>query len=143
VTDQILRMTFLAAAAGWFYGALGIFFSALVRNRWSAMSLVASVMVLLYLVPFTIAMSRGSGGPGGPADNLFYLSPMVGAIDIAETAPVRSQLKFASLLGGAAPIDRVSSILFGVGGLILLFAAHRIHIMRERRLQSEVTPSGE
>jgi ABC-type transport system involved in multi-copper enzyme maturation permease subunit len=140
---QVLRMTLLAAAAAWFYGALGVFFSALIRNRWSAMSLVASVMVLLYLIPFTVAASRTAGIRGNIADNFFYLSPMVGSLDIAEGTGAWKQLNRSMLIGSAAPIDRVSSILFGVGGLILLFAAHRIHVVRERRLRDEATLSGE
>jgi ABC-type transport system involved in multi-copper enzyme maturation permease subunit len=129
---QIARLTLLTATAAWFFGALGLFFSALVRNRWSAMSLVASVLVLLYLIPFTVSLSRAYSSSSSPADNFFYLSPMVGALDISENAPNRNGPRYASLLGGATPIDRVSSVLFGVGGLILLFAAHGLHHRRER-----------
>jgi ABC-type transport system involved in multi-copper enzyme maturation permease subunit len=126
LTEQIPRLVLLTLTAAFFYGALAIFFSALVRNRWSAMSLVASVMVICYLIPFTVAVSRETGATGRATDSLFYLSPMLGALEISDKTAL-ARVDRNALLFGTMPIDRAASVFYLIGGAILLGTAQGIH----------------
>ena len=126
------------AAVVFFFGACGLFISALTGNRWTALSLTATVMVLMYVLPPTIITGREalSGRQGSRWDNVLYLSPLTGASEIASDSlrkDVWRAVSPSNLLWGDTPFYLVTSVLYVGGGAALIFGAGRADSARRRR----------
>ncbi len=141
--QAIPALTLLTVATVWGFGGLGVFLSALTQNRWSSFGLVAGLMVIFYLIPLTAAsIRRGDDDyPAGWGVNIIYISPVVGAKEIAvkvtemPTAVLRQQF----LLFGKTPIYRVTSALYLILGFLFFLLANRIHVRNLQRRQEALT----
>jgi ABC-type transport system involved in multi-copper enzyme maturation permease subunit len=135
VADLLL----LSVAVAWGFGCFGVFCSALTRNRWSALGLVAGVMVIAYLIPFTAVAARASTTEKATVwDNLLYLSPLSGGLAIVAQATSDKTSDFRTWAGDAlffsnVPPAYVISMLYFVLGAAFLVAAHLVHARHEAR----------
>ena len=137
VQDTLLPLFVLTASAVFFFGAWGVFWSALIGSQASAAALTATIMVLFYLLPVIPNASRDTGDTRGSAwDNLLYLSPAAGAAQIASPDAKKSLQKSthnSPLIFGTMPFGTVTWILYGAGGIVLLLGAGRAENFRKRR----------
>lgn len=138
VSQTIPLLFEFTAAVVFFFGACGLFISALTGNRWTALSLTATVMVLMYILPPTIITGREalSGRQGSRWDNVLYLSPLTGASEISSDNLRKSVWRAVSpsnLLWGNTPFYRVTSVLYVGVGFALIFVAGRADSARRHR----------
>lgn len=114
------RLLALTLAAGLFFGSLGLFLSALLRARWSALAVTLSLMVTVYFVPAVFYSARSANARLSEAsalDNSFYLSPLLSAVEISSAggklpAKQPAWINPRLLLGGNAPLWQTSAWLY-------------------------------
>ena len=112
----------LALGVVWGMGGVALLLTALVRNRWSAMALTMSLMVLLYAIPLVAVTGRSAtGARANTGDNLLYLSPIAAAADWSGGG-VRNDfsqyLNSGYMLGGQSRILYGTLLCYGVLGLL-------------------------
>jgi hypothetical protein len=121
---RIVSVIALTFATGWGFGAAGLWFTTLVANRWSALTVTATVMVLCFLIPLTAVAGRTSRQRPSLLDNTVYLSPIKAVEQLSDPAG-----SFWSdtprLWGGRAPLLPVTTALYGALGFAFLLAAAR------------------
>ena len=136
---QILPPLFvLTAATVFFFGAWGVFWSGLIGSQAAAAALTATTMVLFYAIPPALTTSRdtASAASGTAWDNGLYLSPLPGAVELSSADGKKQLRKYtvkSPLVFGAMPFSTATSLLYGAGGVVLLFATRGAEKARKRR----------
>lgn len=128
------RMTFtVSLAAAFSFGALGLFLTAGLRNRWSALGATLALMCLAYFLPMTLYATRV--GPNAVraslADNLLYLSPVAALADYFDTK--KDIRRSPYLFGGNAPLWQGTTALALTSGVLFLAGAGLLDRRGRRR----------
>lgn len=122
------------------FGAVGLFFTALVGNRWSAISVTVSAMLLLFLTPMVSLMNYSPGSPGSILDNFLYLSPFPAAANLSDIDR-NFWRSVPPLWGGRTPFYVVTPVLYALSGVGFLIAAQAAHTARCRSRAVAPTPA--
>jgi len=126
----------MTAAVAFGLGAVGLVFSALLQNRWTAFAATLAVVWLLCFLSWSTVSGRFHSGAWKPAavDHLVYLSPFPAALQTAD--PQREDVKKLARLAGGAPVAAVAGPLYAGLGLVCLPLAlllQRAHTRRATR----------
>jgi hypothetical protein len=139
IKPNVLYLLGLMGALTFGFGALGLFFSALLNNRWGALALTMACMVLLYLLPLTVLFNRDDRPQlSRPTANLIYLSPIVGAFQTGAPNDKGFQT-IGSLAFGHTPLFAVTSVLYTALGVVLLGATGVVQAVRARGRRRDET----
>jgi hypothetical protein len=140
VKPNVLYLLGLVGALTFGFGALGLFFSALLNNRWGALALTMACMVLLYLLPLTVLVNSDGRRPlSRPMDNLIYLSPIGGAYQTGGLNDKDFQTTTSRLVFGRTPLFAVTSVLYTAFGVVLLGATGVVQAARARERRRDET----
>jgi ABC-type transport system involved in multi-copper enzyme maturation permease subunit len=144
----------LTLAVVWMTGTLGVFLTALLKNRRGAVAALYGILLLTYLLPYVYVMSLDDSGnshrKGSPLDNALVVSPLVAAMDITSegaaslstriggvlvTPAIRKQMITSKpLIPWDSPLRTGhgrATLFYLMSGFIFLFAAEGV---RKRQL---------
>lgn len=129
---RVQTLAVLALGVTFCFGAMALFFSALLQSRWGAFAVVAVAMLAAFLMPMTSLLGYRTGQNGGPSDNFLYLSPIPAAVQLGQQSEADFWRGLPPLWGGWMPFTTVTPILHTLLGAAFLAGAHAVHTRRQR-----------
>lgn len=130
---RVLLLAGVVGAVTFGFGALGLFLSAVLTNRWGALALTTAAMLLLFLLPWVSVTNNARGRAGGAWANALYLTPLMAAGQMGNLVEKDFWRFLPALAFGRTPFYVVTPVLYAGLGVLLTGAAGAVHAARRRR----------